>query len=100
MEDLFHLDRALTPEERRRLNTKPKTKKTGHAWRPGTGPQGETCKTCKHLVRKQMSKTYLKCGLMSAHWTGGAGTDVRAGDPACREWAALTPTNGTREGAA
>ena len=88
MDDLFHLARALTPQERRRLNAKPKTKKTGHAWRPGTGPEGETCKTCRHLVRKVMSKAYLKCGLMRAHWTGGGGTDVRAGDPACREWQA------------
>lgn len=88
MNDLFNLDRALTPAERRRLTAKPKTKKTGHAWRPGTGPEGETCKSCKHLVRKSMSKVYLKCGLMAAHWTGGAGTDVRASDPACREWTA------------
>jgi hypothetical protein len=92
MEDLFNLDRVLTPAERRRLNHKPKVKKSGHAWRPGTGPQGETCKTCQHLVRKQMSKVYLKCGLMRAHWTGGSGTDVRASDPACREWAAPIST--------
>lgn len=87
-EDLFSLDRALTPAERRRLQAKP-AKKTGHAWRPGTGPEGETCKTCCHLVRRQMAKVYLKCGLMRQHWTGGSGTDVRAGDPACREWKPL-----------
>lgn len=85
-DDLFHLDRVLVPAERKKLNARPKVKKSGHAWRPGTGPEGETCKTCQHLVRKQMAKTYLKCGLMRAHWTGGSGTDVRAGDPACREW--------------
>jgi hypothetical protein len=88
MDDLFHLDRVLTPAERKRL-VKPKKKKSGHAWTPGTGPQGESCKTCQHLVRKKMSKTYLKCALMRAHWTGGGGTDVRASDPACREWTAL-----------
>lgn len=62
------------------------SKKHGHAAPPGTGPEGETCKTCKHLSGWRMSKTYLKCGLMSAHWTGGEGTDVRAGDKACRRW--------------
>jgi hypothetical protein len=90
IDDLFHLDRAMTPEERRRLQTKLRSKKTGHVAPPGTGPDGETCKTCEHLVRKQMAKTYLKCGLNRAKWTGGGGTDVRAGDPACRQWAALT----------
>lgn len=86
IDDLFHLDRAMTPSERRQLQIKLRSKKTGHAAPPGTGPTGETCKTCQHLIRKQMSKTYLKCGLMRAKWTGGGGTDVRAGDPACRKW--------------
>jgi hypothetical protein len=65
---------------------KPKSKKHGHAALPGTGPAGETCKTCEHLVRKEMSGTYLKCGLMRAYWTGGQGTDVRLKDAACRRW--------------
>ena len=82
----FTLTGAMTPEERRQLRIKLRTKKTGHIAPPGTGPEGETCKTCKHLYRKSMAKTYLKCGLNSAKWTGGGGTDVRANDPACREW--------------
>jgi hypothetical protein len=86
--DLFRLDRAMTPAERRALKPT-RVKKRGHAAPPGTGPEGQYCKTCEHLERKQMSKTYLKCGLMRAHWTGGGGTDVRAGDPACRLWAPL-----------
>lgn len=61
-------------------------KKTGHAWLPGTGPAGETCKTCKHYYVKQMSKSYRKCGLMQEFWTGGPGTDIRASDPACKKW--------------
>lgn len=68
------------------LKARPRSKKHGHAAVPGTGPAGETCGGCSHLVRKHLAKTYLKCGLMSAHWTGGEGTDVRAGDPACRRW--------------
>lgn len=87
-DDLFNLDRALTPAERKRLQTATRSKKTGHAWPPGTGPEGETCGSCKHLARKSMGRVYLKCGLMQAVWTGGAGTDVRARDPACKKWEA------------
>ena len=88
--DLFDLAGGpmLTPEQRRRLALASKKKKTGHAWAPGTGPEGETCGSCKHLVRKHMAKTYLKCGLMRGQWTGGGGTDVRARDPACKKWEA------------
>ncbi|WP_375408557.1 hypothetical protein [uncultured Methylobacterium sp.] len=81
--ELFDLPRALTPRERKRL-TAPRPK--GYAALPGTGPAGETCRSCAHLVRKEMAKTYLKCGLMRPHWTGGTGTDVLARAPACRNW--------------
>lgn len=64
----------------------PRSKKHGYAAPPGTGPAGETCKSCAHLTRKVMSGTFLKCGLMRAHWTGGFGTDVLARSPACRRW--------------
>lgn len=64
------------------------SKKHGHAAVPGTGPKDETCGSCSHLARRQMSRAYLKCGLMRAYWTGGDGTDVRAADPACRRWTA------------
>jgi hypothetical protein len=70
------------------LKAKRLSKKHGHAAVPGTGPAGETCRSCAHLVRKEMSRTYLKCGLMKAYWTGGGGTDVRARDAACRRWEA------------
>lgn len=58
----------------------------GYAAKPGTGPEGETCKSCRHLRRHRMAKTYLKCALMAAHWTSGPGSDVRAGSPACVRW--------------
>lgn len=58
----------------------------GYVAMPGTGPEGETCKTCRHLCRKQMSKVYLKCGLNSARWTGGRGSDVLSRSPACKLW--------------
>lgn len=85
-EQLLKLDRALTPQERRLLFKTPTRGNVGHAAPPGTGPKGETCGSCKHLFRKRMAGTYLKCALMRAIWTGGGGTDVRARDEACQFW--------------
>ena len=87
MGDLFNLDRALTPSERRRLRGGTQAK--GYAAMPGTGPKGETCGSCDHLVRKRLAKVYRKCGLMERHWTGGKGTDVLTTAPACRNWTAI-----------
>lgn len=57
----------------------------GYAARPGSGPAGETCKTCRHFRRvKHHDKTYLKCNLVE--WTHGAGTDIKASAEACRRW--------------
>ena len=81
--DLFGNPAPKTPPRRRRA-----TNKRGHAAQTGTGPAGETCGTCEHLARRRFSKTYLKCGLMHAHWTSGAGTDIRARDAACSRWEA------------
>lgn len=59
----------------------------GFAAPPGGGPAGETCGSCKHLARHQPSKkTYFKCRLQRAIWTGGPGTDVKALSPACKFW--------------
>lgn len=87
--DLFSLDRAMTPQERKRLraNTTPK----GYVALPGSGPAGETCCSCKHLVRRRMAKTYLKCGLMQRGWTRRAASDVQARYPACSRWKLLAP---------
>lgn len=63
-------------------------KKRGHADRPGTGPKGETCGSCEHLAKRHFAKTYTKCGLTKATWTGGGGSDVRHKDPACSFWKA------------
>lgn len=53
----------------------------------GSGPEGETCRTCVHKVRVKMHDyKYLKCNLMRERWTMGAGSDIKAGWPACREW--------------
>jgi hypothetical protein len=50
----------------------------GYAAPPGTGPKGETCGLCQHLILKRMAKHYPKCG--------GRATDVLVRSPACSKW--------------
>lgn len=69
------------PADKRR-----KTIPKGYAALPGTGPKGETCKTCEHYSGHRRTKIYRKCGLMRAQWTGGPGTDILARSPACQYW--------------
>jgi hypothetical protein len=64
-------------------------RRRGHAANPGSGPEDETCGTCRHLARVHYhDKTYRKCGLMKHNWTHGPGSDIRRKDPACRWWEA------------
>lgn len=78
---------ALTDRERKRLRRRAtENNKRGHAWKPGTGPAGETCKTCKHYYVRRWAGTFRKCLLMKPHWTNGPRTDIRARDPACKKW--------------
>lgn len=58
----------------------------GGADRPGTGPQGETCGSCKHLVRTGNNKKYPKCLLTRACWTHSPRTDIRTRWVACSKW--------------
>lgn len=85
-EQLLNPNSGAIPDSERKKTIARLAKIKGHAWQPGTGPIGETCKSCKHYVTRQWSKTYRKCGLMQTHWTRGAGTDIRASDPACKKW--------------
>lgn len=57
-----------------------------YAAKPGTGPDGEICRTCSHSYARRFSKNYWKCGLVPA--TGGQGTDIRLKSPACSKWEA------------
>jgi hypothetical protein len=51
----------------------------------GRGPEGVSCRYCKHLQRKRCSKkTYLKCELRAN--TNGPGTDHKAGWNACAKF--------------
>lgn len=79
--------RALLARERPGRRAKRKDPEpAGYAWPPGTGPAGETCGSCRHLYRNRQAKTYLKCELVRAKWTGGRKTDVLARSLACAKW--------------
>lgn len=59
----------------------------GHFKDPGSGPRGQTCGGCSHLLRAgHHGKSYHKCGLVRS--THGAATDIRLKDPACSGWEA------------
>lgn len=86
--DLFGLVNGphTTPKQRRALSRRKNTVPNGYAWKPGTGPTGETCGSCQHHVTKHTAKRYHKCGLMHSQWTCGALTDIRVRSSACAKW--------------
>lgn len=76
------------PMRGRTIDTVPpkeRAPKSGYAALPGTGPTGETCKTCGNHRARQFAKVYHKCTLTE---TGGATTDIRVSSPACAKWVA------------
>lgn len=87
--DLFGQEISAEPPPIMRDGKRRPTPKKGYAAAPGTGPAGETCKTCRHLARLQYAKVYLKCALRRPTWTGGPGTDILAKSPACEKWERL-----------
>lgn len=59
----------------------------GYAAAPGTGPAGETCRTCAHsCLNAGNSKNYWKCGLLKFAWTRSPRTDIRLKSHACLHW--------------
>lgn len=59
--------------------------KTGYAAPPGTGPEGETCRTCDHRVRHSSGdKGWYKCELVEV--PGHKATDIKLRSPACLKW--------------
>lgn len=63
----------------------------GGADRPGTGPIGETCGSCEHLVRTGRGRACPKCALTRGAWTRGPRTDIRIRWAACSKWEAKLP---------
>ncbi len=62
-----------------------KTRVKGYASRPGSGPAGETCRSCARKVRVSSGvRAYWKCSLLKP--TKGPGTDIRLKSPACAYW--------------
>lgn len=60
------------------------TQPKGYAWKPGTGPENETCGGCKFVGRR---RRWAKCDHSSApKHTGGRGTDILLRSPACKFW--------------
>lgn len=85
LKDLLGRGVRIDPDAPMRPKKRKPTPSKGYAAPPGTGPKGETCKTCKHYYIGHRGH-YRKCALMRARWTGGPGTDIKAGAPACRSW--------------
>lgn len=83
MKDLLGHD--VTLEEARALVKKRRTIPKGYAAPPGTGPAGQTCKTCSHSYPTgNCRRTYWKCDLVKM--THGPGTDILIKAPACKFW--------------
>jgi hypothetical protein len=81
------MDRDLFGNE---IAPKRKTPKpSGHAWPPGSGPEGRTCKECVHYTLVHWDRSYRKCKLARSKWTRGPGSDIRASDPACLKFEAI-----------
>ena len=64
--------------------TQPVSLRGGYAGNIGAGPEGETCKTCSHLICFSYSRKYYKCGL--GRITHGAATDIKVRTKACNFW--------------
>lgn len=80
-DDLFDWNRPMQPPSKVKAKRgQPK----GNAAPIGSGPAGETCKTCAHSYCVKCAKTYHKCDLVKA--TGGPGTDIRLKWAACSRW--------------
>ena len=84
MADLFGYvepDPREVPHKKRRYTV------GGYAQRPGSGPVGETCRSCAHATKWNTDTAaggFWKCVLIKP--TRGPGTDIRLKSPACAYW--------------
>lgn len=82
---LFNVEPTLFGPMEKERRERPKEKRTTAA-KSGTGPEGETCGTCRHRVKP--NGIHQKCDLVRHLWTFGEATDIKARWAACREWEA------------
>lgn len=67
--------------------TAPEKLRGGYPRRPGSGPTGETCGTCRNCIATgPHSRVYYKCKVLQFRWTHGPGTDIKKKTPACEMW--------------
>ena len=78
----------LFPEMPSAVVVRPKYRAGGTPARPGSGPEGETCRTCANLFcwHWRGNRRYYKCKIIQHRWTSSYGTDIRLKYPACRFW--------------
>lgn len=64
----------------------------GYAGRPGAGPAGETCGSCKWKKRvRHGARSYNKCGHARGRDTRSEASDIKASAPACEFWQSKSP---------
>ena len=78
--DLFGWDQPMKPKVRGKRDESAR----GNAAPIGSGPHGETCKTCVHSYHYEYAKRYWKCDLVKA--TASPKTDIRLKWAACARW--------------
>lgn len=87
--DLF----GVVIQETTQASPKKKLVANGYPKPPGSGPAGETCKTCefKHRIQIRSGKGFWKClkfhSPQTQHqWSGCISSDIRLKSPACSFW--------------
>lgn len=59
----------------------------GYAARPGTGPKGQRCNTCRHcMLVSADGQRVRRCELTAPKWDRGAQMDIKHNAPACKHW--------------
>jgi hypothetical protein len=70
----------------------PQPAPAGYASPPGTGPEGETCGSCRHCVyRVFRGRRFYKCENNARKWDRTRASDVLVHSPACKQWTAGKP---------
>lgn len=82
---LFGWDMPMKPKGKAKRDESAR----GNAAPIGSGPQGETCKTCIHAYSIEFAKRYHKCDLVKA--TASTKTDIRLKWAACSRWEPKQP---------